>query len=154
MTGYILRRLAQSIVVLLLVSMIVFGMLHELPGGTARAVLGERATNTSIARFTSSSSSSIMSPLITDHAGRVLRAAREASPTGKADESTSLAVLKSIDWAVANGASSCTTETRQWRSVANAAASPSQKRLRERRTYQFERSSTNAWIARPAVVAS
>lgn len=51
MTGYILRRLAQSIVVLLLVSMIVFGMLHELPGGTARAVLGERATNTSIAVF-------------------------------------------------------------------------------------------------------
>ena len=41
MTGYILRRLAQSIVVLLLVSMIVFGMLHELPGGTARAVLDD-----------------------------------------------------------------------------------------------------------------
>jgi peptide/nickel transport system permease protein len=51
LTGYILRRLAQSIVVLLLVSMIVFGMLHELPGGTARAVLGERATNTSIDLF-------------------------------------------------------------------------------------------------------
>jgi peptide/nickel transport system permease protein len=31
--------------------MIVFLMLHELPGGTARAVLGERATNTSIAEF-------------------------------------------------------------------------------------------------------
>ena len=51
MTGFILRRLAQSVVVLLLVSMIVFTMLHELPGGTARAVLGERATNTSIAEF-------------------------------------------------------------------------------------------------------
>jgi peptide/nickel transport system permease protein len=51
LTGFILRRLAQSIVVLLLVSVIVFTMLHELPGGTARAVLGERATNTSIAEF-------------------------------------------------------------------------------------------------------
>jgi peptide/nickel transport system permease protein len=51
LTGFILRRLAQSVVVLLLVSMIVFTMLHELPGGAARAVLGERATNTSIAEF-------------------------------------------------------------------------------------------------------
>jgi peptide/nickel transport system permease protein len=51
LTAYVLRRLAQSIVVLLLVTMIVFTMLHELPGGTARAVLGERATNTSIEQF-------------------------------------------------------------------------------------------------------
>ena len=48
-----------------------------------------------------------------------------------------------------NGASSCETVTRQWRSVANAAGSPSQKRRRERRTYQLERSSTNRWISRP-----
>jgi peptide/nickel transport system permease protein len=51
LTGYVLRRLGHSIVVLLLVTVIVFTMLHELPGGTARAVLGERATNTSIAEF-------------------------------------------------------------------------------------------------------
>jgi len=51
LTGYVLRRLAQSIIVLLLVTVIVFTMLHELPGGTARAVLGERATNTSIEEF-------------------------------------------------------------------------------------------------------
>jgi peptide/nickel transport system permease protein len=50
-TGYVVRRLGQAIVVLLLVSVIVFVMLHELPGGTARAVLGERATNVSIAQF-------------------------------------------------------------------------------------------------------
>jgi len=50
-TGFLVRRIGQSIVVLLLVSVIVFVMLHELPGGTARAVLGERATNTSIALF-------------------------------------------------------------------------------------------------------
>jgi len=50
-TGYLVRRIAQSIVVLLLVTVIVFGMLHELPGGTARAVLGQQATPTSIAVF-------------------------------------------------------------------------------------------------------
>ena len=46
------------------------------------------------------------------------------------------------------------TLTRHSRSVANAATSPSQKRRRERRTYQFDRSSTNAAIARPAAVVS
>ena len=53
-----------------------------------------------------------------------------------------------------NGASSFETVTRQWRSVAKAATSPSQNRRRERRTYQFERSSTNAASAWPARVAS
>ena len=38
--------------------------------------------------------------------------------------------------------------TSAWCSVANAARSPSQKRWRERRTYQFERSSQNASTAR------
>jgi peptide/nickel transport system permease protein len=50
-TGYVVRRLAQAAVVLLLVTMIVFTMLHALPGGTARAVLGERATNVAIEQF-------------------------------------------------------------------------------------------------------
>ena len=53
-----------------------------------------------------------------------------------------------------NGASSWETVSRHSRSVANAAASPAQKRRRLRRTYQLERSSTKAWIARPANVAS
>ena len=53
-----------------------------------------------------------------------------------------------------NGASSLATVTRQWRRVAKAAGSPSQKRRRERRTYQLDSSSTNVWMARPAVVAS
>ena len=44
--------------------------------------------------------------------------------------------------------------SRQERSVSKAAGSPSQKRRRERRTYQFESSSTKAAIARPAEVAS
>ena len=51
MTGYIARRVAQAVVVLLLVTVIVFLMLHALPGGTARAVLGERATNVAIDQF-------------------------------------------------------------------------------------------------------
>jgi len=50
-TGYIARRAVQAVVVLLLVTVIVFVMLHALPGGTARAVLGERATNVAIAQF-------------------------------------------------------------------------------------------------------
>ena len=51
MTGYVVRRIGQAVVVLLLVSVIVFVLLHELPGGTARAVLGPMATNTSIEQF-------------------------------------------------------------------------------------------------------
>ena len=51
MTAYLIRRVVQAVIVLLLVTVIVFTMLHELPGGTARAVLGERATNDSIAQF-------------------------------------------------------------------------------------------------------
>jgi peptide/nickel transport system permease protein len=50
-TAFLVRRLVQAVIVLLLVTVIVFVMLHELPGGTARAVLGERATNTAIAQF-------------------------------------------------------------------------------------------------------
>jgi peptide/nickel transport system permease protein len=51
MTAYVVRRVGQAVVVLLLVSVIVFVLLHELPGGTARAVLGPMATNTSIEQF-------------------------------------------------------------------------------------------------------
>jgi peptide/nickel transport system permease protein len=51
MTGYLVRRAIQAVIVLLLVTIIVFVLLHQLPGGTARAVLGERATNVAIAQF-------------------------------------------------------------------------------------------------------
>jgi peptide/nickel transport system permease protein len=51
MTGYLLRRVAQGIIVLLIVTMIVFGLLQLLPGGPARAVLGSRATPQLIAAF-------------------------------------------------------------------------------------------------------
>jgi peptide/nickel transport system permease protein len=51
MTGFITRRLLQSIVVVLLVTVIVFILLHLLPGGPARAQLGARATPAAIANF-------------------------------------------------------------------------------------------------------
>ncbi|MFJ9407750.1 ABC transporter permease [Streptomyces sp. NPDC101393] len=51
MTGFLVKRLAQAVVVLLLVSVIVFVLLHMLPGGPARAILGVQATPQSIAHF-------------------------------------------------------------------------------------------------------
>jgi peptide/nickel transport system permease protein len=51
MTGFITRRLLQSIIVVLLVTVIVFILLHLLPGGPARAQLGPRATPAAIANF-------------------------------------------------------------------------------------------------------
>lgn len=47
MTGYIIRRLLQAVVVLVGVTMLVFGMEHLISGGStgiARAILGPRAT--------------------------------------------------------------------------------------------------------------
>jgi peptide/nickel transport system permease protein len=49
--GYLLRRVAQSIAVVLVVTIIVFVLLHQLPGGPARAVLGNRATPQQLAEF-------------------------------------------------------------------------------------------------------
>jgi peptide/nickel transport system permease protein len=51
MTGYLFRRLLQAAVVVLLVTIIVFILLHLLPGGPARAQLGPRATPAAIAAF-------------------------------------------------------------------------------------------------------
>jgi len=51
MTRFILRRVAQALAVLLIVSFVVFGLLHALPGGPARAILGPRATEVAIAAF-------------------------------------------------------------------------------------------------------
>ncbi|MCW2894185.1 MAG: peptide/nickel transport system permease protein [Trebonia sp.] len=51
MIRFLLRRCSQAVVVLLLVSVIVFGLLHLLPGGPARAILGTHATPTNIAAF-------------------------------------------------------------------------------------------------------
>lgn len=51
MTRFLIRRCAQAVVVLVLVSIIVFGLLHLLPGGPARAILGTHATPTAVAAF-------------------------------------------------------------------------------------------------------
>ena len=51
MSGYILNRIAQGIVIVFLVTLITFGLQHALPGGPARAVLGSRATAAQIANF-------------------------------------------------------------------------------------------------------
>ena len=52
------------------------------------------------------------------------------------------------------GAISWETVSSAVSSVAKAAPSPSQKRRRDPRTYQLERSSTKSAMARPAVVVS
>ncbi|MFD0168268.1 ABC transporter permease [Streptomyces decoyicus] len=51
MIRFLAKRLAQALVVLLLVSVIVFVLLHLLPGGPARAILGVQATPESLAHF-------------------------------------------------------------------------------------------------------
>jgi peptide/nickel transport system permease protein len=49
--GYILRRILQSVAVLILVSILVFALTQLIPGGEAREVLGPRASPASIAQF-------------------------------------------------------------------------------------------------------
>lgn len=51
MIPYIIRRLAQSVIVLFGVTIIVFIILHLLPGGPARALLGPRATGLQVHEF-------------------------------------------------------------------------------------------------------
>jgi len=49
--GFIVRRLGQAVAVVLLVTLIVFILLKVLPGGTARALLGPRASPLAIKTF-------------------------------------------------------------------------------------------------------
>jgi peptide/nickel transport system permease protein len=51
MTRYLVRRIGQAIIVLILVSIIVFVLIHLLPGGPARAILGTMATPSAIKAF-------------------------------------------------------------------------------------------------------
>ena len=44
MAGYVLRRFGQAIITIFAVSLIVFAVLHALPGGLVRAQLGQKAT--------------------------------------------------------------------------------------------------------------
>ena len=51
MTAYIIRRLAQSVVVVFGVTLVVFIIIHLLPGGPAGALLGGRASPEEIRQF-------------------------------------------------------------------------------------------------------
>jgi len=51
MLGYVLRRLAQMVIVLLGISVLVFGLLHLVPGDPAAILLGQQATAQDIARL-------------------------------------------------------------------------------------------------------
>lgn len=48
---YVTRRLLQAVVVILIVTVVVFCLLHALPGGPARGILGPQATAPQIAAF-------------------------------------------------------------------------------------------------------
>ncbi|HVC13767.1 MAG TPA: ABC transporter permease [Acidimicrobiales bacterium] len=52
MVGYIVRRLLQALIVLLLVTVIVFILLHALPGGLIRAQLGAKASKFEVHQLT------------------------------------------------------------------------------------------------------
>ncbi len=52
MTNYCLRRLAQAVVVTFIVSVVVFILLHALPGGLVRAQLGPKATTYAVHQIT------------------------------------------------------------------------------------------------------
>jgi peptide/nickel transport system permease protein len=51
LTGYLIRRILQTIFVTLIVTIITFLLLHLVPGGEVRAVLGIRATPQEIAHY-------------------------------------------------------------------------------------------------------
>ncbi|TYB69142.1 ABC transporter permease [Nonomuraea sp. PA05] len=51
MARYLLTRLGQALVIVILVTLITFVILHLLPGGAARAILGKEATLQQIAAF-------------------------------------------------------------------------------------------------------
>jgi peptide/nickel transport system permease protein len=51
LTRFLVKRIGQSVVVVILVSMATFTLLHLLPGGAARAELGVRASRASIHAF-------------------------------------------------------------------------------------------------------
>jgi peptide/nickel transport system permease protein len=51
MTSYLLRRAGQAILVMFLVTIVIFVLSHLLPGGPARAILGQQATPVAIDAF-------------------------------------------------------------------------------------------------------
>jgi peptide/nickel transport system permease protein len=52
MVGYLIRRILQSLIVVIGVTIITFILLHLLPGNPIRAILGPRASNADVAQLT------------------------------------------------------------------------------------------------------
>ncbi|MFC8075507.1 ABC transporter permease [Streptomyces sp. NPDC057307] len=50
-SSFLLRRALQALAVIVIVTIVVFGLLHALPGGPARGILGPQATAQQIASF-------------------------------------------------------------------------------------------------------
>lgn len=51
MISYVIRRVFHGVIVLVVVTFVVFALLHLLPGGEARAILGAKANPAEISRF-------------------------------------------------------------------------------------------------------
>ena len=51
MTGFLIRRILQSLLVLFLVSVFTLALVHLFPGGPIRALLGPRATVQQVAHY-------------------------------------------------------------------------------------------------------
>jgi ABC-type dipeptide/oligopeptide/nickel transport system permease component len=49
--GFLIRRIGQAVLVMILVTAATLGLVHLFPGGPVRALLGERATPTQIAFY-------------------------------------------------------------------------------------------------------
>ena len=62
---YIARRLLQALAVIVIVTIVVFCLLHSLPGGPARGVLGVQATPEQIVAFNHSRTSTVRCPCST-----------------------------------------------------------------------------------------
>jgi peptide/nickel transport system permease protein len=50
-TGFVIRRFGQTVIVTILVTMFTFGLLHLLPGGPVKALLGLKSTQAQVAYF-------------------------------------------------------------------------------------------------------
>ena len=73
MTAFLIRRTVQSLVVLVIVTMVVFGILHSLPGSPARALLGQHATPAAIQQFNDANGYDKALPVqYVDYIGRLL----------------------------------------------------------------------------------
>lgn len=71
MTGFLVRRTAQALLVVFIVTIVVFALLHALPGGPARGILGPQATPQQIAAF--NQAHGFNDPLWTQYADYLMR---------------------------------------------------------------------------------